>query len=151
MKKIAGSLLALLLALSSRGESADCGKKDPAAHATIKAVTYQELPKEVKRLMKDKKCDVKTGSNYDYGVSLDLNEDQNREFAFCCTESGHGPCGMSVFGQVNGQWKQLLPFLIGFDAEDGFTVLSERDEGYHRICQEGQVYQFQGGQYREGK
>jgi len=145
------SLMLLVLSLtSSHGKQAQCGKKDMTVHSTIKYfIKYYELPKEVKRLMKEIKCDVKTGSNYDDGESLDLNEDHNSEFAFCCMESSHGPCGMAIFGKVKDQWKVLLPFMKGFAGEDDFIVLSDRDEGYHRICQEGTIYNFHGGKYRK--
>ena len=68
----------------------------------------------LRKVMTKMNCDVKTGSNYDEGYSLDLNSDGKPEYAFCCTEAPHGPCGMIIFGKLSGKWKVLYDHIYGY-------------------------------------
>jgi hypothetical protein len=115
----------------------NCGAKDVSIHSSCKAVKYKELPADLRKLMTKMKCDVKTGSNYDEGNALDLNTDGTPEYAFCCQEAGHGPCGMAIFGKASGKWKALYSFIPGYDVDgpcSGFVVLKEKHAGYNDVC-----------------
>lgn len=155
-------LLALLLALvvppAVFAMNENCGEPDQTAHSTCKPVRYKELPPDLKKLMGKMKCDVKTGSNYDYGYAVDLNSDGKPEYAFCCQESGHGPCGMTISGKYAGKWKTLYDYMYGFsDGKTscfGFVVLKEKHSGYNDICIDDSVrdvISFENGKYHDVK
>ena len=96
-----------------------------------------------------KGCNVKSGSGY----ALDLNEDGTDEYVLRCHEYPHGPCGMVIFGKYKNTWKDLGSNLLDYGEYDpgvapGFIILDQRDEGYHRICQQGENYKFKGGEYQ---
>lgn len=136
--------------------SENCSEWDDAVHKTCEAVKYRDLPPGLKNLMAKMKCEVKTGSNYDYGYIVDLNLDGTFEYAFCCHESPHGPCGMTLFGRTSGKWKVLYKYLLGFDDGEtpclGFVVLKEKHSGYPDVCIRDRVsgvISFKGGKYRD--
>jgi len=136
----------------------NCGERDEAVHKACKTVKYKQLPPDLKKLMTKLKCDVKTGSNYDYGYALDLNADGKMEYAFCCQESSHGPCGMTIFGKYSGKWKVLFDYMYGFsDAKTscfGFVVLKEKNAGYNDVCIDDgvrSVIKFKNGKYGEAE
>lgn len=142
------------LVVSAMNEN--CGERDQAVHNTCKSVRYKELPQDLKRLMAKMKCDVKTGSNYDYGYAVDLNSDGKPEYAFCCQESGHGPCGMTIFGAASGKWKVLYDYMYGFSDDKtpclGFVVLKEKRSGYNDVCIDDSVrgvISFKNGKYHD--
>ncbi|MDD5451317.1 MAG: hypothetical protein PHT49_05425 [Desulfovibrionales bacterium] len=131
----------------------ECGEKNKKVHEACMSTKYKDLPTPVKNLMKKLNCDVKTGSVYDYGYALDLNDDSIDEYAFCCYESGHGPCEMKIFGNVAGKWTTILEFMPGFTDDKtpcfGFVVLRTKTEGYYDIClDDGEVIKFKGGMYK---
>jgi len=143
----------LFFGLSVGPVLAGCGPRDESASKTCKNVRYKALPPEVKKLMARIGCDVKTGSNYDYGYAVDLNSDGSPEYAFCCTESRHGPCGMAIFGKSAGQWKVLTDSMHGMDDGKtpcyGFVVLKKKSSGYNDICVDDGpgVMRFKNGVY----
>lgn len=122
---------------------------------SCKITAFIKLPKGLKRLMAKEKCDVKNGSNYNYGYSVDINDDGRSEFFFCCSEVLHGPCPMVIFGIVNGYWKNLTPNVSfsGYDDGEtpclGFSILKSKNEGYRDIFQDGNLLRFQNGEYKE--
>jgi hypothetical protein len=156
---LATLLLALVLvplAVSAMNEN--CGERDETAHNTCNSVRYKELPPDIKRLMGEMKCDVKTGSNYDYGYAVDLNSDGNPEYAFCCQEAPHGPCEMVIFGKYLGKWKVLYNDMAGFNDQKtscfGFVVLKEKHSGYNDVCVDYPVQgviSFKNGKYHDVK
>ena len=82
------------------------------------------------------KCEVRTGSNYDYGSAVDLSGDGIPAYQFCCSESAHGPCGALVVGKVGREWKNLTATegLFGFDGACGqFIVLESQQNGFHDV------------------
>ena len=105
--------------------------------------------------MRKIRCTVTSRSNYDYGYAMDLNDDGNPEYAFCCREASHGPCGMKIFGKSSGKWGPLLDDMAGYlDGTPcyGFAVLKERHGGYRDICPDsggGGKIMFRNGKYRE--
>jgi len=137
------------------------GEQNEAVSKACKQVRYKNLPTDLKKFMRKMKCNVTSRSSYDYGYALDLNADGKPEYAFCCTEAPHGPCGMKIFGKPAGTWIVLLDDMTGYlpDAGDGapgcgatgFTVLKERHEGYSDIRMdigdEGSII-FRNGKYR---
>jgi hypothetical protein len=117
----------------------NCGERDASIHSSCKSLKYEALPSSLKKFMAKMKCDVKTGSNYDYGYEVDLNLDGKPEYTFCCQESGHGPCGMTIFGKTTGgKWKAFYDYMHGFSdgktACFGFVVLKQKHSGYNDIC-----------------
>jgi len=151
-------MLSLISIVSVSAINENCGAKNKRVHQTCANVKYKDLPSEVKYLMKKLNCDVKTGSVYDYGHALDLNGDGNKEYAFCCEESPHGPCGMKIFGKVSGKWKEIFEYMYGFGGDDtpcfGFVVLNDKNEGYYDICVDDEVrgvLKFKGGRYKDFK
>ena len=152
-------LIPFTVEVTSYALNEGCGEQNTAVHNACKRVKYKELPAEVKKLMKKLKCDVKTGSSYDWGYALDLNADGHKEYAFCCEESPHGPCGMKIFGKLSGTWKELFGYMAGFSDDKtpcfGFVVLNEKHNKYNDICiNDGSrdiIIRFDGGKYVEGK
>ena len=131
----------------------NCEEAEAKLQNSCQTLKYYQLPKEVKDLMKIAKCDVRTGSSYDYGYTVDLNDDGLREILFCCGEPGHGPCYMSIFGKVKGQWKTLSnnTGFAGYSNDKtscfGFNVLKTKRDHYHDICQDGRIIEFRNGSY----
>jgi len=144
------------IAVSAMNEN--CGERDEIANSTCKSVHYKELPSDLQRLMGEMKCDVKTGSVYDYGYAVDLNSDGNPEYAFCCKEALHGPCEMVLFGKYLGEWKALYEDITGFCDEKlsclGFVVMKEKHSGYNNVCiawPVQRVISFKNGKYHDKK
>ncbi len=149
-------LVALLAHLAVSAMSESCGEWDDAVHSTCKPVKYRDLPPELQNFMAKMKCEVKTGSNYDYGYMVDLNLDGKPEYAFCCHESPHGPCAMTIFGASAGRWKVLYEYLLGFSDDEtpclGFVVLREKHYGYGDVCMPVRtkgVISFKNGKYHD--
>lgn len=131
----------------------NCGERDHAVHNTCKSVRYKGLPPDIKKLMAKMKCDVKTGSNYDYGYAVDLNSDGQPEYAFCCLEAPHGPCSMAIFGRLSDKWEVLYKYIDGFYDEEqlciGLIALKEKHSGYNDVCVDSGVglIIFKNGKY----
>jgi len=127
-----------------------CEQIDSALMSNAKAVKYVDLPKDLKIFMKKNECEVTSESVYNYGSAIDLNDDGEVEYAFCCLEAMHGPCYMNIFGKVDGTWRILCDFLSGFDMggnDPGFIILTDKNEGYHSLCQNDRLIQFKKGKY----
>ncbi len=114
-----------------------CPMPSKVVQASCKEITYKDLPSGARGLLEKLKCDVRPGSNYDFGSAVDLNDDGSPEYQFCCHESPHGPCGAVLIGKVGTQWKDLTANggLFGFDvACYGFVILQTRHAGFHDVC-----------------
>jgi hypothetical protein len=114
-----------------------CPAPSKAIQASCKEITFKDLPPDAKALLRKLKCDVRLGSNYDYGSAVDLNGDGSPEFQFCCHESPHGPCGSVLIGKVGAQWKDLTAQqgLLGFEgACNAFIVLESQRASFHDVC-----------------
>ena len=151
-------LLAILLFIPAAARSANenCGERDESVQNTCKYVKYKELPSDLKKFMTKMKCNVKTGSNYDYGYAVDLNSDGNPEYAFCCREAKHGPCDMTIFGKSSTNWEALYDHMPGFDDEGptpcfGFAALKTKHSGYNDLCIDdgAAVIIYRDGKYRD--
>ena len=117
--------------------AAMCPKPSNEIQATCKEIAYKDLPGGAKALLRRMKCDVRSGSNYDYGSAVDLNGDSSPEYQFCCHEAPHGPCGAVLIGKVGNQWKDLTAKegLLGFEGACRlFVVIESRRAGFHDIC-----------------
>lgn len=141
-----------MLMISNISVAADtCEEGDAKLQKSCKSLMYVKLPKEVKQLMGKEKCEVKTGSNYDYGYAVDLNDDGHPEILFCCGEPGHGPCYMNIYGKVKGRWKTLSTSLQGYSDDKtpclGITILESKRDGYRDICEDGRLLEFRDGKY----
>jgi len=155
VKKFTITVVLLLIPLMASAINENCGQWDESVHKTCSFVKYKELPTDLKKLMTKRKCDVKTGSNYDYGYALDLNADGKPEYAFCCLESRHGPCMMTIFGKLSGKWKVLFDYMAGYSDDRtpclGFVVLKKKHADYNDICIDnsvGGVISFANGKYK---
>jgi hypothetical protein len=114
-----------------------CPKPSEAILASCKETRYQDLPQGARGLLKKMKCEVRTGSNYDYGSVVDLTGTEQPAFQFCCSESPHGPCGAVVIGEVGAEWTDLSAKggLLGFNSAcGGFLVLESQHNGFHDVC-----------------
>jgi hypothetical protein len=135
----------------SYSQTADsfCGGVYYDAYKDCKEVSYQSLPKGIKQLMKKSNCNVKTGSNYDYGFAIDLNDDDNMEYIFCCNESVHGPCLAYIYSKINNEWRIILA-TNGFlnDCDKVLVVLVSMNEGFHDLCIFDNIVKFSNGRYR---
>ena len=134
--------------------------------ASCREITYSDLPEGARALLKKLKCDVRPGSNYNWGSSVDLNGDGSPEYQFCCHEAPHGPCGAVLIGRVGGQWKDLTAKdgLLGFDGACKLLVVLESRHGEFRdVCLPAQcsptaragactpaIWQYDGTRYRAG-
>jgi len=133
---------------------------DSAVYKTYHHVKYADLPEEVKMLMDSLKCgkiDAVPGeqntqkTNMDYGYSIDLNDDGEPEYVFCCLQFPHGPCNANIFARLDGRWKLIAVNFDGFSNEDpmvNIQVLKTRHKGFHDLFQHEQVMEFEGGVYR---
>jgi|SRR5579871_5311083 len=127
----------LVSALTADDSAAQCPAPAKSVQASCKEITYKELPREVLALLKQMKCDVSAGGNYDYGSAVDLNGDGSPEYQVCCHETAHGPCGAVLIGKVGEQWKDLTARegSSGFEgACNLFIVLEAKRSGFHDIC-----------------
>jgi hypothetical protein len=98
---------------------------------------HQDLPVGARALLRKLKCDVRSGSSYDFGSAVDLNSDGSPEYQFCCHEAPHGPCSAVLIGKVGTEWKDLTAKegLLGFaGACNLFVVLESQQSGYHDVC-----------------
>jgi hypothetical protein len=114
-----------------------CPKPSEPILESCRTVRYSELPPEARELLTKMKCEVRTGSNYDYGSAVDLSEDGIPAYQFCCSESPHGPCGAVVIGKVGREWNNLTAAdgLLGYDDACGqFIVLESQRKGFHDVC-----------------
>jgi hypothetical protein len=155
LKKLIISAVLLLIPVVAFALNENCGERDESVHSSCKSVKYKELPADLKKFMTKLKCDVKTGSSYDEGNSIDLNADGKPEYAFCCNESGHGPCEMKIFGKTAGKWTVLLDSMPGYSDTTpcfGFVALKEKHAGYNDVCIDDGVKRvifFKNGKYKD--
>ncbi len=143
-----------------------CPAPSKTIQASCREITYRELPAGARTLLQRMNCEVRTGSNYDYGSAVDLNGDGSPEYQFCCHESPHGPCSAVLIGKVGTQWKDLTAKegLLGFDgACNLFVILESQRSGFHDVCLPNEcspatdakskacvpaVWQYDGSRYR---
>lgn len=126
-----------------------CGTIYYDAYKHCEQVTYQTLPAEIKQLMKESECNVESGSNYDYGYTINLNDDESPEYIFCCYELLHGPCGAMIYSKINNRWKIIL-MTSGFltDCEKVLVVLHPKNEGFRDLCIDEKILKYRNGKYR---
>jgi len=154
--KLLGFSLALLSLLPFHVSAANkCTAQDDVAKMSCKVVNFKGLPVDLKQFMKKAKCGNKSGSNYDSGYAVDLNADGNPEYAFCCNEAKHGPCGIVVYGKMTGKWSALSDELY-FPSDDstpcnGFVPLETKSSTYNDLCiDEGStLLKFKNEKYQE--
>jgi hypothetical protein len=114
-----------------------CPKPSKETQASCRAITYKDLPAGARALLRKLKCDVGSGSPYDFGSAVDLNSDGSPEYQFCCHEAPHGPCNAVLIGKVGTEWKDLTAKegLLGFEgACNGFVALDSQHGGFHDVC-----------------
>ena len=75
--------------------------------ASCRAITYADVPADAKGLLRKTKCEVRSGSNYDFGTAVHLNGDGSPEYEFSCREARRGPCSAVIIGKVGTKWKDL--------------------------------------------
>ena len=100
-------------------------------------MTYEDLLKGARALLRELKCDVGPQGPYNYGTAVDLNGDCTPEYEFCCHEAPHGPCSAVVIGRVDAEWRDLTD-KGGLLGDEGpcklFIVLETKHRGFHDIC-----------------
>jgi len=114
-----------------------CSRPSKVVQSSCKAIAYKDLPQGARDLLRKMKCDVRSGSPYDYGSAVDLNGDGSPEYQFCCHEAPHGPCGSVVVGRIGSEWKDLTAKegLLGFEGACSlFVVLESQQRGFHDVC-----------------
>jgi hypothetical protein len=114
-----------------------CPAPAKAVQASCREITRKDLPQGAKALLQKLKCDVRAGSNYDYGSAVDLNGDGSPEYQVCCHEAPHGSCPAVLIGKVHGEWMNLTApgGLSGYDgACTLFVILATERAGYHDVC-----------------
>jgi Sel1 repeat len=114
-----------------------CPKPSEAILASCEQIAYDDLPRGARDLLSKAKCEVRSGSSYDYGSAVNLQGSSTPAYQFCCSESPHGPCGAMIIGKFGGEWKELSPKegLLGFyGACNGLIVLESQHNGFHDIC-----------------
>ena len=114
-----------------------CPKPSETILTSCRSVTYEDLPLGARNLLTKMRCEVRTGSNYDFGSAVALSSGPDPSYQFCCSESPHGPCGAVVIGIVGGAWKNVTPAqgVPGVSEPcGGFIVLESQHGGFHDIC-----------------
>jgi len=149
--KIIQSLFIFLLSIEisySQTDSSKCGKVYFDAYSNCKQITYRTLPKNIKELMKNNKCDVNSSSSYDYGFQINLNDDDELEYIFCCEESTHGPCYAKIYSKINNKWT-IIYETAGYinDCEKILIVLESKNDGFHNLCIDEKIVRFFNGKY----
>ena len=160
----AGLLVAVCGVAAADDPAPTCPAADKEVQASCREITYSDLPGGARALLQKLKCDVRPGSNYDWGSAVDLNGDGSPEYQFCCHEAAHGPCGAVLLGKVGGQWRDLTgkDGLLGFDGACKLLVVLESGHGGFRdVCLPAQcsppawagactatIWQYDGTRYR---
>ena len=141
-----------------------CPQPAKSILASCKEVHYDDLPDELKSVLKTMKCESLPPSNYDYGVAVDLNGDGVPEYQFCCGESPHGPCPARLFGRIGSTWRDITAGsgVDGYGSTcGGMIVLQSSHNHFNDICLPSQcsalsrgtcvpaLWQFRNGHYTE--
>ena len=118
------------------------------AYKNCEQVTYQALPDEIKQLMKENKCNADSCGNYDYGFTINLNDDESPEYIFCCYELLHGPCGAIIYSKISNRWEIIL-MTSGFltECEKVLIVLDSQNEGFHNLCIDENIVKYRNRKY----
>ena len=151
MKTILTLLIIFLCAGISSPQTKDsiCGTIYYDAYKDCKQVIYQSLPNDIKQLMKKNYCNVENGSNYNYGFTINLNDDESMEYIFCCDESSHGPCYANIYSKINNEWTIIFA-TSGYlnDCDKVLVVLDSKNEGFHNLCIHEKIVKYSNGKYR---
>jgi len=125
-----------------------CGAVYYDAYKNCEQIKYQSLPDEIKQLMYENKCNADSGGNYDYGFTINLNDDESPEYIFCCYELLHGPCGAMIYSKINSRWGIILS-TSGFltNCEKVLIVLDSQNEGFHNLCIDEKIVKYRNGKY----
>jgi hypothetical protein len=134
--------------LKAQTSSGSCGDKNDTIYNNCQPIKYNQLPEDIRKLMKENNCNVNTESNYNYGYSLDLNNDGKNEYLFCCTEFPHGPCGANLYSKINKKWKIILS-TAGYenDCDKALIILKSQNEGFYDLCINNKLVKFSKGRY----
>jgi hypothetical protein len=153
--EIAAAALLFCFALDAAPRSGIAACPSPtAARQSCRAITSKDLPSEVTALLKSSGCDVAAGSNYDYGVSTALTDDDAPAYQFCCHDAPHGPCAAAIIAKDKGKWRILAKDILGYDADppcDDLVVLDHQSNGFHDLCipdMAPSLRVFENGSYR---
>ena len=146
-------LTSLFLTMHVDANDIECKNMGDRLIIPCKIIKYNDLPCSLKELMTQIGCNVNNDSNYNFGYSVDLNDDGKDEIAFCCNEAPHGPCYMKIFTNVAGQWKDIVPEMMpGYGDYStpclGFVVLKNTTNGFHDICSVDSIFKYMDGGYR---
>lgn len=118
-------------------QTASCPKSSKEIQTSCRAITYKDLPNGARLLLRRMKCDVRSGSPYDSGSAVDLNNDGLEEYQFCCHEAPHGPCSAVLIGKVGTKWRDLTAKdgMLGFEGACNLLVVLETQHGgFHDLC-----------------
>lgn len=113
-------------------------------YKSYKKIKYQDLPNEIRKIMKDSKCgeigadpspanDYKT--NYDDGYIIDLNDDNFPEYIFSCEAPSHGAGNGKIYSLINGNWKIIcdnFPVYV-CEPKNAIKVLVSKTGEYHDL------------------
>lgn len=114
-----------------------CARPSEVALSGCKEIKYADLPAGARALLKNLKCTVGPGENYDYGSAVDLDDGGVPEYEFCCEPASHGPCSAVLIGKVGSNWKDLTPpnGLSGYGgACTLMVILASKTRGFRDIC-----------------
>jgi hypothetical protein len=149
-------IIGMVFACAVRALASGCPEPDKKLQDACKAISYDELPQGAKKLLEQHGCTEKSGSYYDYGSEIDLNDDGLPEYQFCCTDKGKVLCHEAVFmSQTGNVWKIIESGIGGYRGANGclnLSILEQIHHGYHDICHQyginGYIKQFKDGEYK---
>jgi hypothetical protein len=136
--------------LKAQTLSTDCGEKNETIYKNCRQIKYDQLPDGIIELIKRNKCDVNNESNYNYGYSFELNNDNQKEYLFCCMESPHGPCAANLYSRINNTWEIILT-TAGYesDCDKVLIILKSQHDGFYDLCINNKLFKFSEGRYVE--
>jgi hypothetical protein len=135
------------LADSEMVKEASILKKTTATdlYKTYQKVTYQQLPPDIRKLMKKCQCgeiNAKPSSengyktNVDLGFSIDLNDDHAPEYVFSCEAPVNSPSVGKIYSFIDGKWQVIdneLFIYKGTTPKSTIKIQETTSEKYHDI------------------
>ena len=128
-------------------------------YETYGRINYDDLPIEIQQIMKQCKCgeiDAEPTqknnytTNYNEGFAIDLNNDNNLEYVFCCQAPMHGPGDGKIYSLIDGKWKIIFdnfPIFSDCEPEVAINVLQTKSEKYNDLIVNNVKYKFSKGKY----
>jgi len=101
----------------------------------LKKIAYQQLPLDVRKLMKKCNC-VEVNSSTPVGFAIDLNDDLKVEYVFPCAKISQGTTFGSIFSMINGKWRILdNRFIIrnSSNPKQNIDIQANTSDGFHDI------------------